>query len=313
MNTLPPRIGQLRLRDLLLLEHIADAGSLRQAAVRLHVTQPAVTQALQGLEQAFGVPLVLRGSSGATLTAPGAAALLRLRVARRELLAAQAAAQAVTSLPLRLGVLPLATLALLPRALRALRAARPGLAVELTESTVARLWAQLVQGELDAIVCRLPSPQECDPVAAGLVHQTVGHERMAVAAAHTHPAMQLPADLPARPRLQALLEHAWVLPPTGALTRQVLDELFLRHGLPAPRAAVTSISFHTNLQLVAHCGLLALVPESALRGYAGAQPLQRVAAPWGEPADDIVLAYRASGHDDPAIVALCASFASGVE
>lgn len=309
MNPLPPRVEQLRLRDLLLLEHIADTGSLRQAAQRMHVTQPAVTQALQGLEQAFGVPLVLRSSSGASLTGPGAAALLHLRVARRELLAAQEVAQSSQAMPFRLGALPMATFALLPRALQTLRATLPGLQVELVESTVARLWTQLARGELDAIICRLPSTGEGDPIADGVVHQTVGHERLVLAAARTHPATRLPAALGAQERLSALRAHAWVLPPADSFTRQMLDRLFLHHGLPAPPAAVVSISFHTNLQLAAHCGLLAVVPESALRSYTGALPLKVIAAPWGEPDGNIVLACRKSSLDYPAIAILRECFA----
>ena len=61
IQTLDARFAQLRLRDLMLLEHLAELGSLRAAAERLHVSQPAVTQALQGLEAAFGTALVERG------------------------------------------------------------------------------------------------------------------------------------------------------------------------------------------------------------------------------------------------------------
>ena len=49
---LPLRFGQLRVRDLLLLEHLDELGSLTETAARLHVTQSAITQALQVLEKA---------------------------------------------------------------------------------------------------------------------------------------------------------------------------------------------------------------------------------------------------------------------
>ena len=63
-TALPARFAQLRLRDLMLLEHIDELASLTDAASRMHVTQSAITQALHSLEQAFGCPLVERGRRG---------------------------------------------------------------------------------------------------------------------------------------------------------------------------------------------------------------------------------------------------------
>ena len=313
--SLPSRIEHLRLRDLLLLEHIADTGSLRQAAARLSVTQPAVTQVLQGLESAFGVPLVVRTQRGAYLTPAGAAALQRLRVARRELVAAHAAACSPQTLPLRLGALPMATLGLLPGVLLALRTALPGLRVRLTESTVSGLWQQLAGAELDAIVCRMPAAGELDLAAAGLAHEVVAQERMVLVAGRDHPVARAAAlrKRPAVALLKTLQAHAWVLPPFGAATRTLLDQLFLSAGLAAPEAAVTSMSFHTNLQLAAQCGLLAVVPESAFQSYALALPVVKLAAPWGPAGGGIVLAWRASSADDPAIATLRGSFAAAAK
>src|SRR5580765_1439279 len=94
-TALPPRFAQLRLRDLMLLEHLDELGSLTAAAARMHVTQSAITQALQSLEEAFGRSLIVRGrrgQRGVALAPAGAAALMHLRVARHELEAALAAA-----------------------------------------------------------------------------------------------------------------------------------------------------------------------------------------------------------------------------
>lgn len=313
---LPARIEHLRLRDLLLLEHIADTGSLRQAATRLNVTQPAVTQVLQGLENAFGVPLVVRTQRGAHLTPAGAAALQRLRVARRELIAAHAAARNPQAMSLRLGVLPLVTLGLLPGVLRALRFTLPDLRVTLTESTVSGLWQQLVSAELDAIICRMPPAGEFDLVAAGVVHdENAAQERMVLVAGRDHPAVRAMASrkTPTIALLKMLQAHTWVLPPAGAFTRTLLDQLFLSAGLAAPEAAVTSMSFHTNLHLAAQCGLLAVVPESAFQSYMLALPVVKLAAPWGPGGGGIVLAWRASSTDEPVITTLRSSFAAAAK
>ncbi|GBG10675.1 LysR family transcriptional regulator [Paenibacillus agaridevorans] len=51
---------------------IARTGSLTKAALRLHITQPAVSQTIKQLENALGGPLFFRTSRGVTLTNEGA-------------------------------------------------------------------------------------------------------------------------------------------------------------------------------------------------------------------------------------------------
>jgi len=65
MGNLPP------LRLLTAFAEFARAGSMREAALRLNVTQPAVTQALKTLEDYVQVPLVDRSTKPARLTPAG--------------------------------------------------------------------------------------------------------------------------------------------------------------------------------------------------------------------------------------------------
>jgi DNA-binding transcriptional LysR family regulator len=304
MNSSTARIDRLRLRDLLLLDHLEQTGSLRATAERLHVTQPAVTQALQVLERAFGVALVLRGQRGqrgVSLTPAGQAALVRLRVAREELLAAHAAAQAPQITTLRVGALPLATFHVLPQALARLRVAMPDVHIELTESTVSGLWQALTDGKVDAIVCRLPSHSERETLPVGMVHRavSVGTERLVFVAGQGH---ALAAKR--RPPLALLARQAWVLPPAGAYTRAAFDQIFKRAGLKPPVAAISSFSFHSNLQLAAASDLLTVAPESAVRTYGQALKLKVIPADWGEQSSGIVLAFRESSRGYPAVAAL---------
>lgn len=60
--------------ELRLLEYfltIAAAGSISQAAERLHITQPTLSRQLKGLETELGAPLFTRTNHGLTLTAAG--------------------------------------------------------------------------------------------------------------------------------------------------------------------------------------------------------------------------------------------------
>lgn len=302
--TLTARIEQLRLRDLLLLEPIAQHGSLRKVAESLHVTQPAVTQALQGLEQAFGVTLVERGRRGVSLTPAGEAALARLRVARHEVSAAHDAALAPHRPRLRLGSSPMAALDIVPQALAQLRRSLPEVHVVLTQTSVPRLWTALGHGELDAIASSRPvlGPGERPP--PGVVVEGVGTERMVVAAAHTHPLAST------EPTLPLLAQHRWVLPPVGSQAVAMLDDWFSRAGLPPPQVSITSDSFATNLRLAAGGDLLTVAPETAVRNHAEALDLRVIATPWPHLPGELVFAYRASSLDNPAFATLRGCFVS---
>jgi DNA-binding transcriptional LysR family regulator len=304
--TLDARYAQLRLRDLLLLEHIAELGSLRAAAERLHVTQSAVSQALAGLESAFGTTLVergRRGQRGVRLTAAGVAAQARLRAARHELLAAREAARTPARVALRLGVLPLASLEMVPEALARLRTQLPGLEVNLVEGTVTVLWSLLARGEVDAVIGRMPVLTESNPMPPGIAHWRIGTERLVLCAARLHPVARRRA-----PDLAQLREYDWVAPPTGSLTRLAFDQLFVRAGLIPPRPVVTSLSFHANLHLAGRAGLLAVAPELAVRSYTQSLDLKVLAAPWAESDADVVLACREAGLAQPAMAALLDCF-----
>lgn len=61
----------VELADLRLLVAAAEAGTLGRAALRLHVSQPALTRRLQNLELLAGVPLLERSPRGVSLTPAG--------------------------------------------------------------------------------------------------------------------------------------------------------------------------------------------------------------------------------------------------
>jgi DNA-binding transcriptional LysR family regulator len=302
-ETLPTRFARLRLRDLLLLEHLHDLGTLTEAAARLHVTQSAITQAVHSLEEGFGRPLVVRGRRGVTLTSAGAAALVHLRVARHEMMAALSAAADPGTLELRIGALPLTLVRPLPDALARLRERVPHVHVRLVEDTVPNLWRQLEAGEHDAIVCRLPSSSEQQRLPAGVAHRTVGHETLVLVCGRGHPLARR-----RKPSLPLLRRYDWVLPPEGSYTRLAIEQLFLRAGLNAPRAAVTSMSFHANLRLAAEGSLLAMAPRSAALAERSVLGLVLFPMDWGREDTAVTLVWREASLGNPALAALLACF-----
>ncbi len=306
------KIQQLRLRDLLLLEHLAELGSMREVAERVHVTQPAITQAVQSLEDAFGIKLLergRRGQRGVTLTEAGQAALAHLRIARREILAAQRAATEPLKLTLRLGVLPVAMLSLLPRVLAHFRQAMPNVEIQIVESSVMGLWRKLQLGELDAIVCKLPSMSEAESLPAGIAYNTIGDERLVVAAPSNHPASRL-----RKPTMKALLAWDWVLPPARSFTRLELNKLCVRAGIRPPDPVICCTSLQSALQTAAQHGLLTAAHHTAVLHYQAALDLKVLPIAWTKQQSEIMFACRQSSLDLPAVGALresCKAAAQG--
>src|SRR5688572_32571506 len=73
------------LRHLQCFRETVRLGSLSAAGRSMHMSQPAVTQALTGLESHFGARLLTRASSGVTPTPEGEICLVRVERALNQL------------------------------------------------------------------------------------------------------------------------------------------------------------------------------------------------------------------------------------
>jgi DNA-binding transcriptional LysR family regulator len=67
--------------------------------------------------------------------------------------------------------------------------------------------------------------------------------------------------------LEDLLEQPWILPPTGALERDKLEELFLQPGLSMPDNVVESASMPAITSLLQLSDTVVALPESAVESY----------------------------------------------
>src|SRR5947208_9466191 len=81
------------LRQLRYFVAVAEEGQLTRAANRLHIAQPALSQAIAHLEQRLGVALFVRHARGMTLTPAGEAYLEAARTAVTAVADADRAAQ----------------------------------------------------------------------------------------------------------------------------------------------------------------------------------------------------------------------------
>jgi LysR family transcriptional regulator, hydrogen peroxide-inducible genes activator len=149
----------LTLRQLRYFVALAETQHFGRAALRCHVTQPALSMQIKELEEALGVPLIERARHGALLTPAGIDAARRARAvlqAVRDLRDVARRQAAVLSGPLKVGVIPTIGPYLLPSVLPRVHATFAQLQLSLRESPTQILVKELLAGSLDLLILALP-------------------------------------------------------------------------------------------------------------------------------------------------------------
>lgn len=144
---------------------VADAGSVREAARRLTVTEPAVSAALAALAREVKAPLVERDGRGLRLTAAGdayAGYARRILGLHEEALAA--ARQGPGRGLVRVAAVPTAGEQLLPAALASFLAAHPHVDLRLEVGPSERTWAMFAAHEADVVIGGRPPAHATDAV-----------------------------------------------------------------------------------------------------------------------------------------------------
>ena len=228
----------------------ADSGSVRAAARRVGMTQPAMTKSLQQLERELGERLLVRGARGVALTPAGRAFLARARVidselrhAREDLAALRGGADGRT---VAIGIGPALCIAV-PQALAHFRSRFPDTSVRVVEGVRTALLGPLREESLDFIVVQDPG----GPREPGLKARPLLRPELVVAGRRGHPLSHARS-------LQELAGASWLVfnpPGSGGM----LDVAFRAAGLPAPRARVVCESYATAIALLARSDLLGLL------------------------------------------------------
>jgi len=138
---------------------LAKTLNFTRAAEACNVTQPALTRAIQRLEEELGGPLLYRERSLTQLTDPGKAMLPHLDAAYMAAETATAQASAFKrrdAAPLRLGLNTSISAHLLTPVLQELQDRIRGFELALIEGSSDKLFATILDGELDAAVVSEP-------------------------------------------------------------------------------------------------------------------------------------------------------------
>jgi LysR family transcriptional regulator, regulator for metE and metH len=163
MNDIPlPSASRLETRDLRLVVALATARTTAAAAKVLHLTQPAVSRALVGLEQRLDLILFERTSRGLEPTQAGRTLLAGAPRLLQELnqLEAQLRGNVAPQQHLRLVCECYTAYHWMPSVLQALKASLPGIDLSIALQYTGDPIGALQSGELDvALITEAPTPR----------------------------------------------------------------------------------------------------------------------------------------------------------
>ncbi len=260
---------RLKIRHLESFLVLDEAGTLTEAAVRMHMTQSAMSHWLSDLEELVGMPLVTRGRR-IQLTAAGVI-MKRLAVSvlgdiSRTQLELGAVAEGRTA-RLHIGSVWAGVARGVPQALAQFQALHPHISVTVSESPFGHLLEGLANKQLDVVVGSLDARAH----HPRLQHRELFEDNVCLVVGRASRFWDAAGPV----RLADLLQERWIMPPKGTLMRSQLDTALLDSGVPwlLPKVETAAI---TTLQALVHQGDYVGVCSQAMAEYQAALGTLRI-------------------------------------
>lgn len=263
-STLESAFRKLRLKgpQVMLLNALAEHGSLHRAAAAIHTTQPAATGLLRQLEEALGAPLFLRHAKGMTPTASGEVMIRYARSvlhdferAREEIEALTAGREGVLHVGSVMGAVP----GLVASALASYKETYPKVSVSLLVESSDILVPALLRGDLDVAVGRLPDGLSGE----GLELRPLLPEPMSVVVGRKHPLLRR-----ARVSMADLMPYTWLLHPDGSPMRRRIDHAVLASAGTRLPDVLETASLLAITAMLERTTMISVIPTAAASHYA---------------------------------------------
>jgi LysR family transcriptional regulator, regulator of abg operon len=286
----------MRLNQLRDLIAVVEAGSLRSAAAKVGVSQPAISKSIRQLEQELQVQLLQRNARGAAVTRAGKAFLARARVIQSELRKAEDDLQVLRGGEqgsVAFGVAPSVCMLLVPDSLQHFRHSQPTADVRVVEGASAALVVLVRDETLDFCVSQKPAAR----LEPALRFKPLFRPPLAVVGRRGHPRR-------AAKSLRELADDSWLMFNPRRTGGAVLKEMFDAAGLSLPRSIVHCESYATALSLVAKTDVLGLLNSQMVSEVWGQRYLQKIDIEETVPAPLLGLYSRADTPLTPTALAM---------
>jgi LysR family transcriptional regulator, benzoate and cis,cis-muconate-responsive activator of ben and cat genes len=179
----------MELRHLRYFVAVAEEQNVTRAALKLHVSQPALSRQVRDLEDELGFTLLERGANSMRLTEGGRAFLVEAKAVLQRAEAAVKTARAIAtgnSGELHIGYAPSLTARILPPALRRFQADKPGVRVIWHDNSTEEMLSGLRENRIHLAFLVQPMPT----TMKGLHFETITLDPVRIAVAPNHPFAQ---------------------------------------------------------------------------------------------------------------------------
>lgn len=233
-------LPRVKLRHLSVLLEVARAGSAKDAAAALCVTESAISKTLKELEEELDLRLFERSKQGMRLTDAGTRFIGHAANALAALQVGVASARDVNgdgAAALRFGAMPVVAAILLPAVMKRLMADSPGLIVEVVTGSKVTLLQSLRKGHIELVLGRLPPAADM----TGLSFEQLFVDRYIFVARPAHP-------LVARSSVTAkdLGDFVLVMPTRETVTWHEIQRFFVANGVPLNTDRIETIALQLS-------------------------------------------------------------------
>jgi len=214
---------RIKFRHIQCFVEIARERSLKLAADKLHLTQPAISKTLKELEEIIGASLMSRNRAGIQLTREGK---VFLHFAQISLASLQQGLDGVeregerAREALKVGALPTVAASFMPPVVREFAALAPDVMLHIMDGPHGYLIERLKLGELDLVIGRLGRPDSMEGVSFTQLYS----ERVDLIVRAGHPLLEAPD-------IKQIVDWPVIYPPEGAAIRPLVERLMIANGV----------------------------------------------------------------------------------
>ncbi|KZM48707.1 pca operon transcription factor PcaQ [Labrenzia sp. OB1] len=214
---------RIKFRHIQCFVEIARERSLKLAADKLNLTQPAISKTLKELEEIIGATLMTRNRAGIALTKQGK---VFLHFAQISLASLQQGLDGVEKEgeharpTLKVGALPSVAASFMPSVVREFSEMAPNVMLQIMDGPHGYLIERLKLGELDVVIGRLGQPAAME----GMSFTQLYSERVDLVVRAGHPLLKAPD-------IKRIVDWPVIYPPEGSAIRPLVERLMIASGV----------------------------------------------------------------------------------